>query len=81
MDKKNNVLTYEDYVRGIDKLDPEQQLSLVELLSARLKKRIGSEYGSGKRKHSITELDGLGAEVWDNIDIQEYLRKERSSWD
>jgi hypothetical protein len=77
MSNKNDVLTYEDYVRGIEKLEPEQQLSLVKLLSAKLKKQLGRK--SGKRK--VTELDGLGAEVWNNIDVQDYIRKERSSWD
>lgn len=77
MSNKNDVLTYEDYVRGIDKLKPEQQLSLVELLSAKLRKQLGRKSG----KHKVTELDGLGAEVWDNVDVQEYIRKERDSWD
>ncbi|MDZ7720023.1 MAG: hypothetical protein U5K72_14495 [Balneolaceae bacterium] len=77
MSKKNDVLTYEDYVEGIGNLKPEQQLHLVELLTATLKKQIGRT--SGKRK--ITELDGLGAEVWKNIEIQDYIQKERNSWD
>jgi hypothetical protein len=77
MSNKDDVLTYEDYVRGIDKLKPDQQLRLVELLSAKLKKQPGRKPG----KHKITELEGLGAEVWGNVDIQEYLRRERDSWD
>ena len=76
MSNKNNNLTYEDYVRGIDKLETEQQLNLVELLSAKLKKQLGRKAG----KHKITELEGLGAEVWENVDIQEYIREERNSW-
>lgn len=76
MSNKDNVLTYEDYVRGIDKLEPEQQLRLVELLTAKLKKQLGRK--SGKRK--ITELDGLGAEVWKKVEIEEYIQKERDSW-
>jgi len=76
MDNKNNALTYEDYVRGIDKLKPEQQLSLVKLLTAKLKKQLGRT--SGKRK--VTELDGLGAEIWKNIETEEYIQKERDSW-
>jgi len=77
MSKNNNVLTYEDYVKGIDKLEPEQQLNLVELLTARLKKQIGRK--SGKRK--ISELEGLGAKLWKSIEVEEYIRKERNSWD
>ncbi len=31
-------------------------------------------------KHEITELAGLGKEIWGNIDAQEYVNKERSDW-
>jgi len=27
------------------------------------------------------ELEGLGAEIWKGIDAQEYVMKERESWD
>ncbi len=33
------------------------------------------------KKHSIMELEGLGAEIWQGIDAQEYVRQERASWD
>ena len=76
MSTKNDALTYEDYVRGIDALEPEQQLSLVELLSAKLKKQLGKK----TKKHQITELDGLGAEIWNDIETEQYINKERNSW-
>ena len=31
--------------------------------------------------HSIMELEGLGADLWKDIDAQEYVNKERESWD
>ena len=31
--------------------------------------------------HSIMELKGLGAELWKDENSDEYLRKERESWD
>ncbi|MDZ7808282.1 MAG: hypothetical protein U5K71_14385 [Gracilimonas sp.] len=77
MSTKNNVLTYEDYVKGIDKLKPEQQLSLVELLTAKIKKQLHSASGL----HKVTELDGLGAEVWNDVETEQYIQKERNSWD
>jgi len=79
MSKQNNILTYQDYVNGIDKLNPEQQLSLLQLLSARLKKQIGSQSDTGK--HSITELDGLGAEIWNDVETEHYVQEERNTWD
>jgi hypothetical protein len=30
--------------------------------------------------HEITELEGLGKEVWNSIDAQEYVNAERDSW-
>jgi hypothetical protein len=27
------------------------------------------------------ELEGLGAHIWKKIDAQQYVRKERESWD
>jgi hypothetical protein len=76
MARKKALLTYDDYARGIQSLKPEEQLSLVEIISARLKKTLGKK----RIKHSILELEGLGAEIWKGIDAQEYVRKERESW-
>ena len=76
MARKKAPLTYDDYARGIQSLKPEEQLSLVAIISARLKKTLGKK----RMKHSILELEGLGAEIWKGIDAQEYVRKERESW-
>ena len=76
MARKKAPLTYDDYARGIQSLKPEEQLSLVEIISARLKKTLGKK----RIKHSILELEGLGAEIWKGIDAQDYVRKERESW-
>ena len=77
MATKKVSLTYNDYVRGIQDLKPEDQLSLVEIISAGLKKTLMKK----RTKHRITEIEGLGADIWKGIDAQEYVRKERESWD
>ncbi len=77
MNKEKAQLTYHDYVKGIQGLKPEEQLSLVEIISVRLKKTLGSKKG----KHSVMELEGLGADIWKGIDAQEYVNEERGSWD
>ena len=48
--------------------------SVLAILSAHLKQLVP---GSG---HSIMELKGLGKEIWHNMDAQEYVQRERSSW-
>ncbi len=44
------------------------------------------QQGNDQPKHSIMELEGLGAEIWkdehgDLIDAQEYVNELRREWD
>lgn len=77
MSVEKNALTYEDYLRGVSKLKPKEQLSLIEIISAELKRHIDKK----KVKHNILELEGLGAKIWKGIDAQKYVLEERNSWD
>jgi hypothetical protein len=52
-------------------------MNLLEIISARLKKSIGKK----RKKNSIMELEGLGANIWKGIDAQDYVQKERDAWD
>jgi hypothetical protein len=74
---KKIVLSYDDYIKGIHSLKPEEQLSLVEMISANLRRTLKKR----RVKHTIMELEGLGADIWKGIDAQEYVCKERESWD
>jgi len=56
METRKTSISYSDYVRGIKFLNIDEQLTLLEIISARLKKSIGK-----KRKNSIMELEELGA--------------------
>jgi hypothetical protein len=69
-------LTYKDYLQGIDSLKIEEQVNLIGLLSSRLKTRVGKK----RKRHSILELEGLGANIWKGIDAKKYVQKERESW-
>ncbi len=33
------------------------------------------------KTHSIMELEGLGAEIWEGIDSDAYLKEMRDEWD
>jgi hypothetical protein len=48
-------------------------------LIAELVARLSGEVERQPRR-SLLELQGLGKEPWQNIDTDEYLRRERSSW-
>jgi len=77
MQAKKGTLSYEDYVDGIQNLEPEDQLRIVEIISANLKRSLRKK----KQEHSLMELEGLGAEIWKDVDAREYVNKERESWD
>jgi hypothetical protein len=36
---------------------------------------------SMQKKHNILEFEGVGAEMWQGIDAQEYVNQLRSEWD
>ena len=77
MARKKAPLRFEDYVKGIEQLRPDEQLNLIEIISARLKTSLKHK----KAKHSVMELEGLGAQLWKGIDGQQYVNDERKSWD
>lgn len=62
----------ESILKEIRKLNLNEQIKLMEELVFMLKKEV--------KKRSILELKGLGREVWEGIDIEEYIESERSSW-
>jgi hypothetical protein len=33
-----------------------------------------------ERPRSILELRGLGKEIWQGVDVQDYIDQERASW-
>jgi hypothetical protein len=70
------AMKYDELLSEILQLDPREQARLVEAISQHL-----SEPMMEPPRHSILELRGLGKEVWQGIDAQEYVRRERASWE
>ncbi len=66
---------YSDILKQATQLSPEDLLRLSEELSQRAGRK------NGGRGHRIVDLDGLGKEVWKGVDPDEYVAKERESWD
>jgi hypothetical protein len=71
------ALAYRDYVKGISTLTPDEQLRLLDVITAHLRKAVEQ----GAKKHSILTLEGLGAEIWHELDSDEYIQRERESWE
>ena len=67
---------YHTVLQMARELPLEEQLQLLEDLAALIRKRVPV-----RRKHEITELEGLGKEIWEGIDVAKYIDEERNSWD
>jgi hypothetical protein len=67
--------SYDEAKRSVEALPPDEQLRLIAELAGRLGGHLGRE-----PRRSLLELRGLGKCVWQDIDVDEYLRRERSSW-
>lgn len=69
------MTTYQDIRRQVETLTPDEQLRLLEELAVLVRRRM-----SPKTRRSIMELEGLGKEMWQGIDAQEYVNQERAEW-
>ena len=66
---------YDDILkRAQAELTQEQQQRLCEVLAQYAGRKNGGS-------HSILDLEGLGAESWKGVDPDDYVAKERESWD
>lgn len=64
---------YDDILRRArQELSAEEKLKLINELCI--------VAGAGNGRHSILELEGLGKHLWEDVDPDEYVRKERDSW-
>jgi hypothetical protein len=66
---------YEEHVRA---LPASERLKLLSLIASDLSDAAPA---SGTRRRSILELRGLGKELWEGIDAQEYVNQLRREWD
>jgi hypothetical protein len=70
--------TYQNAWQIVERLAISEQLQLVEAVMQKLRRELPA---SSKKQHSILELRGLGKEIWQQIDVDEYIQQERDSWD
>jgi hypothetical protein len=61
-------------------------LKQVQALSHNEQRELVAQIEEGLRaprpaRRKLAELRGLGKEIWAGVDVREYLRKERESWD
>jgi hypothetical protein len=69
---------YERYIRS---LPIAERLQLLAVVAHDLASESSHAELHKQQKHSIMELHGLGAHVWEAADPQDYVNKLRDEWD
>ena len=67
-------MTITEIMDQIRTLSREEKQALVQQVMAEID-------APEEKTHSILELRGLGKEIWQGIDAQEYVNKLRDEWD
>ena len=70
------VEIYDQTLNMARRLNLPEQLQLLEALSKMVRRRVDKP-----KMHTVMDLEGLGAEIWQNVDAQTYVSQERASWD
>jgi len=68
--------TYDQVLKMTKRLNLPEQLQLLETLSRMVRDQV-----TEAKPHTIMELEGLGAEIWRDVDAQAYVDQERASWE
>jgi len=63
------------YEQQIKPLPPAVRLQLLARIAQDL------AVAADEPEHSLLELEGLGAEIWQGIDAQQYVNELRDEWD
>lgn len=71
------IINLDDVLDMTRQLPAEDKLRLISLLSEHVRYEMDRE----REPIDMLSLVGLGAEIWQEIDIDEYLAQERVSWE
>ena len=68
-------MTITDILEQAKTLTPQERKELTKLLIDMM------DGGDGPHQRRLSELRGLGKEIWQGIDAQEYVDQLRDEWD
>jgi hypothetical protein len=74
------AMTIAEIVEQAKGLSQQEQKELIKLLVDALAESAESPV-EPQKMHRLSELRGLGAEIWQSIDAQEYVDGLRDEWD
>ncbi len=71
-----SVSEYNEILERVTHLDTQARIRLLADLAILLR-----DGDSTRKLHDITEFQGIAKGVWDDVDVQDYIKQERDSWE
>lgn len=70
------------YARHVKPLPPEDRLRLLAVIARDLAAdQEGRQLHQHGRARSLLEPEGVGADLWADVEAQDYVRELRAEWD
>ena len=66
----------EQMLSDLKDLDPDTYPAILEAIT----KLMSARSLQAAESHSLLELRGLGKDLWEGVDIEDYIKRERDSW-
>jgi hypothetical protein len=70
-----SVIIAEKVYKEVSQLTDNEKIALISKLMLEISANIKKE-----KKGNIYDLKGVGKDIWEGMDAQEYVNKERESW-
>ncbi len=70
------VTEYDEILERASHLDAQSQIKLLADLAAMVR-----DGGKRRKLHDITEFQGIAKGLWSDIGVEEYIKRERDSWE
>ena len=73
--------TIEHLCHEIVQMEVSSRIRAIELIQHSLDQSVPDENPAPQKRGRLSELEGIGKGTWEGIDIDQFIREERDSWD
>ena len=73
--------TLEHLCREIIQMEVSSRIRAIELIQHSLDQPVPDVNPAPQKRGRLSELKGIGKGTWEGIDIDQFIREERDSWD
>jgi len=65
----------------IIQMEVSDRIHAIELIQHSLDQLVADAESASRKRGRLSELKGIGKGTWEGIDIDQFIREERDSWD